>query len=57
MPIATSLLGGLLGGVAWPEVLIALLKRLAVPVPIIGMLVVALKRLKRQREHKHAAET
>jgi hypothetical protein len=36
--------------------LIALLKRLAVPAPLIGMLIVALKRLKRHRDHKHAGE-
>jgi hypothetical protein len=34
--------------------LIALLKRLAVPAAVIGMLIVALKELKRQRDHKQA---
>jgi hypothetical protein len=35
--------------------LIALLKRLAVPVPIIGLAAAALIRLKRQRQEKRAA--
>jgi hypothetical protein len=36
--------------------LIALLKRLAVPVPIIGLAAAALIKLKRQRQEKKAAE-
>ena len=37
--------------------LIALLKRLAVPVPIIGLAAAALIRLKRQRQQKRADKT
>jgi hypothetical protein len=36
--------------------LIALLKRLAVPVPIIGLAAAALIKLKRQHQEKKAAE-
>jgi hypothetical protein len=36
--------------------LIALLKRLAVPVPIIGVAAAALIRFKRQRQEKRAAK-
>jgi hypothetical protein len=36
--------------------LIALLKRLAVPVPIIGLAAAALIRFKRQRQEKRAVE-
>jgi hypothetical protein len=36
--------------------LIALLKRLAVPGPILGVAAVALIRLKRQRQEKHASK-
>jgi hypothetical protein len=38
-------------------VLIALLKRLAVPVPIIGVAAAALIRFKRRRQEKHAQTT
>jgi hypothetical protein len=37
--------------------LIALLKRLAVPVPIIGLAAATLIRFKRQRQEKKVAET
>jgi hypothetical protein len=38
------------------EMLIALLKRLAVPIPIIGLLAATLIRLKRQRQEKKAGK-